>query len=71
MGGLAGSFVGGPAGSLAGSYGGARGGEELVKMSGVGVKKRSAWIDQVKAVQKRDGISYKDALKVASRERKN
>ena len=72
LGGLAGSFAGGPAGSLAGSYGGARGGEELVKMSGIGVKKRSSsWIDQVKAVQKRDGISYKDALKVASRERKN
>ncbi len=71
LGGLAGSLAGGPAGSLAGSYGGAKGGEELVKMSGVGVKKRSAWIDQVKAVQKRDGCSYKEALTRASKERKN
>tara|TARA_R110002073_G_scaffold6140_1_gene37093 strand:+ start:504 stop:2480 length:1977 start_codon:yes stop_codon:yes gene_type:complete len=69
LGGLAGSLAGGPAGSLAGSYGGARGGEELVKMSGVGVKKRSSWIDEVKAVQKRDGCSYKEALSRASRER--
>lgn len=71
LGGLAGSFAGGPAGSLAGSYGGAKGGEELVKMSGVGVKKRSSsWIDAVKAVQKRDGCSYKEALSRASAERK-
>ncbi len=73
LGGLAGSLAGGPAGSLAGSYGGAKGGEELVKMSGVGAKKKrsSSWIDQVKAVQKRDGCSYKEALSRASKERKN
>jgi len=28
------------------------------------------WIDEVKKVQKRDGISYKEALKKASAERK-
>ena len=71
LGGLAGSYAGGPVGSLAGSYAGAKAGDELVKMSGVGRKGRSsAWIDEVKRVQKRDGISYKDALKKASAERR-
>ncbi len=70
LGGLAGSY-GGPVGSLAGSYAGSKAGDELVKMSGVGRKGRSsAWIDEVKRVQKRDGISYKDALKKASAERR-
>lgn len=32
---------------------------------------RSSWIDQVKAVQKRDGITYKEAMSVASKERKS
>lgn len=70
LGGLAGSY-GGPGGSLAGSYLGSKGGQELVKMSGVGRKPRSsAWIDEVKAVQKAKGISYKEALQVASANRR-
>lgn len=72
LGGLAGSVAGGPAGSLLGSYGGSKAGSELVKMSGVGAKKRSSkWIDEVKAVQKKEGVSYKEALKIASQRRKN
>lgn len=71
LGGLAGSY-GGPVGSLAGSYAGSKAGDEIVKMSGVGAKKRgqSAWIQEVKAIQQKEGISYKDALKKASAMRK-
>ena len=61
----------GPGTGLVAGYAGGKAGDELVKMSGVGVKKRSSsWIDAVKAVQKRDGCSYKEALSRASAERK-
>jgi hypothetical protein len=44
----------------------AHGGELVVPEKAVAkVLKSSAWIDHVKAVQKKEGVSYKEAMKMA------
>ena len=94
--GAAGTLATGGLGGVAAGYAGSKGGEELVRMSGVGTKKggarkgqpagarlgyddvsgtgrsrgQSDWIKLVKEVQRKEGISYKDAMVRASAIRK-
>lgn len=68
--GALGTLAGGPGAGMLTGYAGGKAGDELVKMSGIGVKRSSKWIDEVKAVQKRDGCSYKEALSRASANRR-
>jgi len=74
LGGLAGATTGG-LGGVAGSAIGSKIGKEYIapalhKATGAGVGGRSAWIALVKKVSKDKGISYKEALSVASAMRK-
>ena len=74
LGGLAGLATGG-VGGVAGSAIGSKIGKEYIapalhKATGAGVGGRSAWINFVKKVAKDKGISYKEALSVASAMRK-
>ena len=74
VGGLAGLATGG-LGGVVGSAAGSKLGKEVIapavrKATGAGVGGRSAWISLVKKVAKDKGISYKEALSVASAMRK-
>jgi hypothetical protein len=70
VGGLAGLATGG-LGGVVGSAAGSKLGKEVIapavrKATGAGVGGRSAWISLVKKVAKDKGISYKEAMSVAS-----
>tara|TARA_B100001939_G_C16761824_1_gene538650 strand:- start:545 stop:727 length:183 start_codon:yes stop_codon:yes gene_type:complete len=45
--------------------------DETKKVEKVTRSRRNNWIDEVKRVQSRDGITYKQAMSVASAERKS
>lgn len=58
-------------GQTAGKYAGKKAGDELGKATGYGLKKPNAWIEMVKKVQRDQGVSYKEAMTIASKMRKN
>lgn len=65
-------YLGFAVGQTAGRVAGKKAGDELGKATGYGVKKPNAWIDMVKKVQKDQGVSYKEAMTIASQmKRKN
>ena len=57
-------------GQTAGKVAGKQAGDALGKATGYGLKKPNAWIELVKKVQKEKGVSYKEALSIASQMKK-
>jgi len=57
-------------GQTLGKYAGKRAGDELGRATGYGLRKPNAWIEMVKKVQKDQGITYKEAMTIASQMRK-
>ena len=47
-----------------------KGADALARSAGVGMKKPNAWIQLVKRVQQEQGVSYKEALSIASQMRR-
>ena len=47
-----------------------KGADALARSAGVGMKKHNAWIQLVKRVQQEQGVSYKEALSIASQMRR-
>jgi hypothetical protein len=47
-----------------------KGADALARSAGVGMRKPSAWIDLVKRVQREKGVSYKEAMSIASQMRR-
>ena len=46
-----------------------KGADALARSAGVGMKKPNAWIQLVKRVQQERGVSYKEAMSIASQMR--
>lgn len=59
-------YLGFAVGQTAGRVAGKKAGDELGKTTGYGVKKPNAWIEMVKKVQKDQGVTYKEAMSIAS-----
>lgn len=59
-------YAGFAVGQTAGKLAGKEAGDALGKATGYGVKKPNAWIAMVKKVQQEQGVSYKEAMSIAS-----
>jgi len=63
-------YAGFAVGQTAGKLAGKEAGDALGRATGYGVKKPNAWIAMVKKVQQEQGVSYKEAMSIASQMKK-
>lgn len=63
-------YAGFAVGQTAGKFAGKEAGDALGKATGYGLKKPNAWIALVKKVQQEKGVSYKEAMSIASQMRR-